>query len=182
MRTKIYIKELESEVLRLRKSEATVKAKAELLERKTQALLQVLHQHGISPPEEPAASQWTPSPPDFQDLSSGMPQVQNLSIQQRSTSGGGGRQAFSGQSSATPYSQPQEAPLQLLPDNGDVSIVPSLFVSPDRLPQAAQQIDPATPFFFDDSQAELDFILTYGASVPLYYNVTPKQEASASPP
>ncbi|KAF2096855.1 hypothetical protein NA57DRAFT_58741 [Rhizodiscina lignyota] len=160
MRTKIYIKELESEVLRLRKSEAAAVARAEMSEHKTQALVQVLHAHGIQPPSEHTVPSWDGGSHPHQEPYPGSRGTQNIPIHSR----GSGAEAKPGVSAhdAPPHYQSHDHSLQLLPDNGDLSVVPSLFVSPDRIAgqQVGANIDPATPFHFDDSQAELDFILT----------------------
>jgi hypothetical protein len=159
MRTKIYIKELESEVLRLRKSEGAAVARAEMLDQKCQQLLGVLHHHGIHPPPEPSGSPWAGAvyaPHTNQETT--------LPMHPRNHSINSGRSTSRDAETLAHSYQSHDHSLQLLPDNGDLSVVPSLFVPPDRIPgqQVGHSIEPGTPFRFDDSQAELDFILTYG--------------------
>lgn len=170
MRTKLYIKELETEVLRLRKTEAAAKARVDELDRQNERLLQVLMDHGINPPEDLDHGD-VEIKDEQQDSHSPWAQVQHLSLQQQADA------ATPGQRPSAPHYSPhnpqQVAPVQLLPDNGNLSVVPSLFAHPDRLPTQAglqQQVPPGQPFEFHNSQAEVDFILTYGSSAPLYHS------------
>lgn len=162
MRTKIYIKELESEVLRLRKSEAAAVAHAEMLEHKVHALAQILHAHGIQEPSE----HWDSGHREHHGSYSSERGAQDLPIR----SGAEAKLGGSAQGNPSLYHS-NDPSIQMLHDSGNLSVVPSLFVPSDRVPgqQVGHNADPATPFQFDDSQAELDFILTYGNNGLLVY-------------
>lgn len=159
MRTKIYIKELESEVLRLRKSEAAAKAKADMLEHKTHDLLQHLLAHGIQPPDDISVSDGTPTPSLGTQHTNGRAGfTQTLPEHVRHASP---PSTVQGWSPPPAYPDMQQEPVSMLP-NGHLAVANSAFWPADQLPNATQQPEPTAAFAFDDSQAELDFVLTYG--------------------
>lgn len=133
-------------MLRLRKTEAAAEAKVDVLEQQNQVLQGLLASHGIAIPAD--ATSTTYQHTSTAGSAAGLSNFENLHMQDAL------------KAPNTGASTTQQESIQLLRDNGDLAVVPSYFLPPTRLPGTVQATQPATTFNFDDSQAELDFILT----------------------
>ena len=152
-RTKIYIKELETEVLRLRRSEAVEKARSEALQKQVNILLQTLSANGVAPP-----SNWNVEP---QSISPTLPTevVEPEAAEPVSFLSEADQAQFHSNipGPITPAFDPTEPSIQIMPFKGTLSMYPSYFYSHAT---GAPQGDPAQGFPFNDPQAEIDFIMT----------------------